>query len=110
MEANAPSGGMSRRTFFKGAGAATATMAASGVLVDALFEKAEPAFAAEANQQSAEEKVVQSHCSCNCASRCPLCMHVKDDEIQWIQSETEPACAGAPCVAGSTTPTASSTP
>ncbi len=90
MEANAPSGGMSRRTFFKGAGAATATMAASGVLVDALFEKAEPAFAAEANQQSAEEKVVQSHCSCNCASRCPLWMHVKDDEIQWIQSETEP--------------------
>ncbi len=79
---------VSRRSFLKGTTIAATTLAASGVLLDDLFERTTPAYAAEANQESAEEKVVQSHCSCNCASRCPLWMHVKDDEIQWIQSET----------------------
>ena len=88
MGSNA-NGGISRRAFMKGTTAAAATAAVAGVALDTMFEKVEPAYAAELNQQSAEEKVVQSHCSCNCASRCPLWMHVKDDEIQWIQSETE---------------------
>lgn len=79
-----------RRTFVKGSVVAASTLAVSGMLLDDMFEKVEPAYASELNQQSPEEKVVQSHCSCNCASRCPLWMHVKDDEIQWIQAETEP--------------------
>ncbi|WP_283171295.1 DMSO/selenate family reductase complex A subunit [Curtanaerobium respiraculi] len=80
---------VSRRTFLKGGAAATAALAAGGVLLDTMFDKVEPAYGSEMNQESSEEKVVQSHCSCNCASRCPLWMHVKDDEIQWIQSETK---------------------
>jgi Tat-targeted selenate reductase subunit YnfE len=81
---------VSRRTFMKGAGVLAATAAASGILLDDMFEEVEPAYAAEMNQQSSEEIVVQSHCSCNCASRCPLWMHVVDGEIKWIQSEMEP--------------------
>ena len=69
---------VSRRTLIKGASAGAVGVALSGMLLDDMFEKAEPAFAAEANQETAEETVVQSHCSCNCASRCPLWMHVKD--------------------------------
>lgn len=80
---------VSRRTFVKGSTAAAAAIAASGVLLDDMFEKVEPAYASETNQETSDEKVVQSHCSCNCASRCPLWLHVKDDEIQWIQSETK---------------------
>ncbi len=80
---------VSRRTLIKGASAGAVGVALSGMLLDDMFEKAEPAFAAEANQETAEETVVQSHCSCNCASRCPLWMHVKDGELQWIQSETK---------------------
>ena len=79
---------ITRRTFAKGV-AATATMAVAGLALDDMFVKAEPAYAAEANQESEEETVVPAYCSCNCASRCPLWLHVKDGEIQWIQSETE---------------------
>ncbi len=80
---------VSRRSFVKGTTAAATALAFGGILLDDMFEKVEPAVAAEMNKESEEETVVQSHCSCNCASRCPLWMHVKDDEIQWIQSETE---------------------
>ena len=54
---------VSRRTLIKGASAGAVGVALSGMLLDDMFEKAEPAFAAEANQETAEETVVQSHCS-----------------------------------------------
>jgi len=82
-------GSVTRRSFVKGASVATAALAASGVVLDGMFEKTEPAYADEQNQETSDEKIVQSHCSCNCASRCPLWFHVKDDEIQWAQSEQE---------------------
>lgn len=80
---------VSRRKFVKGSGAAVAALAASGIVLDDMFTKTEPAVASESNQESEEETVVQSHCSCNCGSRCPLWFHVKDDEIQWVQSELD---------------------
>lgn len=87
MEGTAPTSGLTRRTFVKGATLATATLAAAGVAFDGMFGHTEVAHAAEANQETADEKIVQGYCSCNCASRCPLWFHVKDDEIMWIQSE-----------------------
>ncbi len=90
MELSTISSNVTRKTFLKGTGAVATAAAVSGIQIDDMFVKAEKAYASEENQQSAEETVVQSHCSCNCASRCPLWMHVKDDEIQWIQSEMEP--------------------
>lgn len=86
---NTEQANVSRRTFVKGTGVAAAALAASGIALDDMFQKVEPAYATETNQEAAEEKVVQGHCSCNCASRCPLWFHVKDDEIQWVQSETQ---------------------
>ena len=78
---------VSRRTLVKGATAGAVGVALSGMLLDNMFDEVTPAYAAESNQETAQETVVQSHCSCNCASRCPLWMHVKDGELQWIQSE-----------------------
>ncbi len=87
MDRELPGTDVTRRTFVKGASVATATLAAAGIAFDDMFEHAEIAHAAETNQESSDEKVVQGYCSCNCASRCPLWFHVKDDEIMWIQSE-----------------------
>ena len=88
MGMDTPKATVSRRGFVKGATATTAALAAAGsVALDDLFGHAEIANATEANQEGEGEKVVQGYCSCNCASRCPLWFHVKDDEIQWIQSE-----------------------
>ena len=88
MGMDTPKATVSRRGFVKGATATTAALAAAGsVALDDLFGHAEIANAVEANQEGEGEKVVQGYCSCNCASRCPLWFHVKDDEIQWIQSE-----------------------
>lgn len=35
------------------------------------------------------EKVVWSMCSVNCGSRCALRMHVKQDEVVWVETGRE---------------------
>ena len=48
---------VSRRTFLKSGTAATAALATSGVLLDTMFDKVEPAYGSEMNQESSEEKI-----------------------------------------------------
>ncbi len=38
--------------------------------------------------QPVEEKVVWGACSVNCGSRCALQLHVKDNEVVWVESDT----------------------
>ncbi|HGV2796198.1 TPA: twin-arginine translocation signal domain-containing protein, partial [Escherichia coli] len=35
-----------------------------------------------------EEKAVWSSCTVNCGSRCLLRLHVKDDTVYWVESDT----------------------
>lgn len=51
-------GSVTRRSFVKGASVATAALAASGVVLDGMFEKTEPAYADEQNQETSDEKIV----------------------------------------------------
>lgn len=62
--------------------------------------------------QPAEEKVVWGACSVNCGSRCALQLHVKDDEVVWVESDTTgddlygqhgfvPVCVGVQSADGS---------
>lgn len=37
--------------------------------------------------QPAEDKVVWGACSVNCGSRCALRMHVRDDEVYWVETD-----------------------
>ncbi|EMT6576887.1 dimethyl sulfoxide reductase subunit A [Providencia rettgeri] len=40
------------------------------------------------NSTSPEEKAVWSSCTVNCGSRCLLRLHVRDDEVYWVESDT----------------------
>ncbi len=44
----------------------------------------------------AEEQVVWQSCSVNCGSHCPLRLHVRNGEIQWVESDMQPERAGEP--------------
>jgi len=68
----------SRRTFVKASALAGLTGAAAHC---SLFGEAVADEAAEG------EKVVWSHCSVNCEGRCALKLHVKDDEVCWVESD-----------------------
>ena len=37
--------------------------------------------------QPAEDKVVWGACSVNCGSRCALRLHVRDDEVYWVETD-----------------------
>ncbi|EOZ6931616.1 molybdopterin-dependent oxidoreductase, partial [Escherichia coli] len=41
-----------------------------------------------AAQAPVEEKAVWSSCTVNCGSRCLLRLHVKDDTVYWVESDT----------------------
>lgn len=75
---------LSRRGFVK-ASATTATAAAltSGLILP--FSSVTKA--AEASTSGGEEKIKWSACLVNCGSRCPLKVHVKDDQIVRIDTE-----------------------
>ena len=47
-------GSVTRRSFVKGASVATAALAASGVVLDGMFEKTEPAYADEQNKETSD--------------------------------------------------------
>lgn len=75
---------MNRRSFLKTASAlgALATVGGSVAATDSLFgEGLPPAYA------DSGEKEVWGHCSVNCEGRCALRLHVKDDEVFWVESD-----------------------
>jgi anaerobic dimethyl sulfoxide reductase subunit A len=69
----------SRRSLVKG-GAICGLAAASGALT---LPFSQTAIAGE----DAREKVVWSACTVNCGSRCPLRMHVVNDEIRYVETD-----------------------
>ncbi len=72
---------ISRRTFIGGA-SALAALAASGTSV--LWQKKEPAWADEATDAG---EVVSTFCATNCAGCCNLRFHMKDGEIQYVETD-----------------------
>lgn len=75
---------LSRRGFVK-ASATTATAAALTSGLTLPFSSVTKA--AEASTSGGEEKIKWSACLVNCGSRCPLKVHVKDDQIVRIDTE-----------------------
>src|SRR5476651_2560865 len=76
---------ISRRSLVKGGAAAGGLWLASRTL-DLPFRSA---FAAAPAQPAAgtADNVVWSMCSVNCGSRCALRLHVRDDEVYWVETD-----------------------
>lgn len=82
----APGGArISRRSLVKGGAAAGGLWLASRTL-DLPFRSV---FAAQPAQPAAgtADNVVWSMCSVNCGSRCALRLHVRDDEVYWVETD-----------------------
>ena len=77
---------VSRRAFCKATGAAGLALAAGDVVGQPAY--AQDAATAPCVETDGEEKVVWGHCSVNCYGRCALRLHVKNDEVTWIESDT----------------------
>ncbi|WP_308568287.1 molybdopterin-dependent oxidoreductase, partial [uncultured Providencia sp.] len=75
---------ISRRNVVK-SGAAGGLFAAVGGLSLPFNAKA---IDTSQNSTSPEEKAVWSSCTVNCGSRCLLRLHVRDDEVYWVESDT----------------------
>ncbi|MDM2815790.1 molybdopterin dinucleotide binding domain-containing protein [Citrobacter sp. Cpo102] len=79
-------GGISRRMLVKSSAIGSLALAAGGLSLP--FGMRTTAAAVQQAIQPAEEKVVWGACSVNCGSRCALQLHVKDDEVVWVESDT----------------------
>lgn len=82
-----PFGGtpITRRSLVKGGMATGGLLMASGALkLPFAFAQATPSQAAPAQ---AADNVVWSMCSVNCGSRCALRLHVRDDEVYWVETD-----------------------
>lgn len=104
--ADAPAGtpALTRRGFVKasalaGLGAAAASCAAPGLFGSvarasdgeaggaASSSAADAPAGSAAADANAEERVVWGHCSVNCEGRCALRLHVKNDEVTWVETD-----------------------
>lgn len=76
--------GLSRRTLIKSSAIGSLALAAGGLSLPFSLRGA-----AAAVQQAAqgEERVVWGACSVNCGSRCALRLHVRDDEVVWVETD-----------------------
>lgn len=78
--------GISRRILMKSGTVAGLALAAGGfslpfsrhVLAEALSDTV---------QKSPQDKVVWGACSVNCGGRCALRLHVRDDEVYWVETD-----------------------
>ena len=78
---------MDRRTFVKASGTLAALAAAGQTIVS----KDSPIMNAYADDRTNEDDAcVWSACGVNCEGRCALRLHVKDDQIHWVESDTTP--------------------
>lgn len=75
---------ITRREFLKGTSASMTALAASGGISLPFAAKAETKVNAT---QPQADKVVWSACTVNCGSRCPLRMHVKDNQILYVETD-----------------------
>ncbi len=77
--------GISRRTLVKSAAMGSLALAAGGISLP--FGLKSAAAAVQNAVQPAEDKVVWGACSVNCGSRCALRLHVRDDEVYWVETD-----------------------
>ncbi|MCV0885586.1 molybdopterin-dependent oxidoreductase [Escherichia coli] len=73
--------GISRRTLVKSTAIGSLALAAGGFSLPFTLRNA------AASVQQAREKVVWGACSVNCGSRCALRLHVKDNEVTWVETD-----------------------
>lgn len=78
-------GGISRRTLVKSTAIGSLALAAGGISLP--FSLKSAAAAVKNAVQPAEDKVVWGACSVNCGSRCALRLHVRDDEVYWVETD-----------------------
>ena len=86
MSETEQSGGISRRTLVKSSAIGSLALAAGSLSLP--FGMRSAAAAVQQAMQPVEEKAVWSSCTVNCGSRCLLRLHVKDDAVYWVESDT----------------------
>lgn len=77
--------GISRRTLVKSAALGSLALAAGGVSLP--FGMRTAAAAVQQAMRNEEDKIVWGACSVNCGSRCALRLHVKDNEVWWVETD-----------------------
>ncbi|EGO3242680.1 dimethyl sulfoxide reductase subunit A [Salmonella enterica subsp. enterica serovar Mbandaka] len=77
--------GVSRRTLVKSAALGSLALAAGGVSLP--FGMRTAAAAVQQAIRNEEDKIVWGACSVNCGSRCALRLHVKDNEVWWVETD-----------------------
>ncbi|EJK3309524.1 dimethyl sulfoxide reductase subunit A [Salmonella enterica] len=77
--------GVSRRTLVKSAALGSLALAAGGVSLP--FGMRTAAAAVQQAMRDEEDKIVWGACSVNCGSRCALRLHVKDNEVWWVETD-----------------------
>ncbi|MBV6691082.1 selenate/tellurate reductase subunit YnfE [Serratia quinivorans] len=80
------SGGFSRRTLVKSSGIVGLALAVGGIALP-FSRRALAVSISESVLQASQDKVVWGACSVNCGSRCPLRLHVRDDEVYWVETD-----------------------
>ncbi|MFS7161458.1 selenate/tellurate reductase subunit YnfE [Serratia proteamaculans] len=80
------SGGFSRRTLVKSSGIVGLALAVGGIALP-FSRRALAVSISESVLQAAQDKVVWGACSVNCGSRCALRLHVRDDEVYWVETD-----------------------
>ncbi|TFZ52208.1 dimethyl sulfoxide reductase subunit A [Serratia proteamaculans] len=80
------SGGFSRRTLVKSGGIVGLALAVGGIALP-FSRRALAESISESVLQAAQDKVVWGACSVNCGSRCALRLHVRDDEVYWVETD-----------------------
>lgn len=78
-------GGISRRTLMKSSTLAGLALASGSVCLP--FSRKAVADAIQPAAHQAAEKVVWGACSVNCGSRCALRLHVRDEEVYWVETD-----------------------
>lgn len=84
MSSQEHSGGVSRRTLIKSSAIGSLALAAGGLSLP--FSLRSAAAAVQQATQS-EERIVWGACSVNCGSRCALRLHVRDNEVTWVETD-----------------------
>ncbi|WP_459176068.1 selenate/tellurate reductase subunit YnfE [Ewingella americana] len=77
--------GISRRTLMKTSTLAGLAIAAGSVSLP--FSRKAMAEIVAAETQNGKDRVVWGACSVNCGSRCALRLHVRDNEVYWVETD-----------------------
>ncbi|WP_435953630.1 selenate/tellurate reductase subunit YnfE [Dryocola sp. BD626] len=78
-------GGISRRSLVKSTALGSLALAAGGISLP--FGVKAAAVAVGGALEEPADKVVWGACSVNCGSRCALRLHVRDNEVYWVETD-----------------------